>query len=166
MDLDDDELLATRKMLNTDKTSKEDDESREDKLNKAFRLLVDALTPIWEQKMTKNKMSKEEAIDIVDSMYQEKMHTIEDNSTIYVKRLEDVEFTNLEFAAVVLLRETQILDRKLNDFKKKVKNRIKEFECTLNNCSVDDEALLYSKIDVYEHLIYEFKDLLGGTIDE
>lgn len=177
MDLDDDELLATRKLLNANKAKNDEDvnkavdfltenlpeneeiSEKEIRLYEAIKVLVEAFTPIWEQKMKKNKMSKEEAIDIVDSMYQDRMHTIEDNNTIYVKRLEDVEFTNLEFAAVVLLRETQISDRKLNDLKKKVRTKITEFKDILNNYRVDDEACLYSEIDVYERLIKEFEKI-------
>ena len=70
---------------------------------------------IWEQKMTTEKMSLEEAINIVDAMYQDRYKIIEENDTVYVDRLKDVKFTNLEFASVILLRGIQSLQSKLNN---------------------------------------------------
>ena len=69
---------------------------------------------LWEQKFKANKMSVEEATDIVNEMYQERMKSIsEDENTVNVDKLDDVKFTNLEFASVRLLREVQSLQRKL-----------------------------------------------------
>lgn len=70
---------------------------------------------IWEQKMTTEKMSLEEAINVVDAMYQDRYKIIEENDTVYVDRLKDVKFTNLEFASVILLRGIQSLQSKLNN---------------------------------------------------
>lgn len=63
--------------------------------------------------MKQDKMSIEEAENIIDEMYQDKYKIIEANNTIYVDRLDEVKFTNLEFASVRMLREVQSLRRKL-----------------------------------------------------
>lgn len=63
--------------------------------------------------MKQDKMSLEEAKNIIDEMYQDKYKIIEENNTIYVDRLDEVKFTNLEFASVRMLREVQSLRRKL-----------------------------------------------------
>lgn len=65
--------------------------------------------------MIADKMKLEEALNIVDAMYQDRYKKIEENNTVYVDRLKDVKFTNLEFASVILLREVQSLQRKLEN---------------------------------------------------
>ena len=71
---------------------------------------------IYNQIMNKKEMTADEAIDIIDEMYQDRMKQIEENNTIYVDKIENVEFTNLEFAGVILLREVQSLRRELKKF--------------------------------------------------
>lgn len=71
MDLDDDELLATRKLLNANKAKNDEDvnkavdfltenlpeneeiSEKEIRLYEAIKVLVEAFAPIWEQKMKK-----------------------------------------------------------------------------------------------------------------
>ena len=80
--------------------------------------------------MNKKRMTTGEAIDIVDEMYQDRMKQIEENNTIYTDRLDNIEFTNLEFASVILLREVQRLRREQENSipKKKIKDKIKELK--------------------------------------
>ena len=82
----------------------------------------------WEQIMTTNKMSVDEAIDIVDEMYQDRYKAIEKDDTILVNKLDDIKFTNLEFASVILLREVQSLQSNLENSipKQKVKELLEE----------------------------------------
>lgn len=68
--------------------------------------------------MKQDKMSLKEAENIIDEMYQDKYKIIEENNTIYVDRLDEVKFTNLEFASVRMLREVQSLRRKLEKLQK------------------------------------------------
>lgn len=68
--------------------------------------------------MKQDKKSLKEAENIIDEMYQDKYKIIEENNTIYVDRLDEVKFTNLEFASVRMLREVQSLRRKLEKLQK------------------------------------------------
>ena len=87
-----------------------------DVIDKSIDEFLEKEKPIWEQEIIASEMSLEEAINFVDAMYQDKYKMIEENNTIYVDRLKDVKFTNLEFASVILLREVQI-ERKVEDVK-------------------------------------------------
>lgn len=71
--------------------------------------------PYWEQIMTKDKMSLEEAETIINDMYQDRNKILENNNVIDISRLDDVKFTNLEFASVRAIREIQSLKRKLEN---------------------------------------------------
>lgn len=72
---------------------------------------------IWESIMAVDTMTVEEAIDIVDTMYQERYKVIEEKSedgiTIHINKIDDVKFTNLEFASIRLLREVQSIQRRI-----------------------------------------------------
>lgn len=50
--------------------------------------------PYWEQIMTKDKMSLEEAETIINDMYQDRNKILENNNVIDISRLDDVKFTN------------------------------------------------------------------------
>ena len=86
-----------------------------DVIDKSVDEFLEKEKPIWEQEIIASEMSLEEAINFVDAMYQDKYKMIEENNTIYVDRLKDVKFTNLEFASVILLREVQSLQSKLKN---------------------------------------------------
>ena len=70
--------------------------------------------PYWEQIMTKDKMPLEEAETIINDMYQDRNKILENNNVIDISRLDDVKFTNLEFASVRAIREIQSLESKLD----------------------------------------------------
>lgn len=105
-DLDNEELRATRKMKGLDEEEKS--------------------IKFWDQIMTIEKMTLEEAINIVDDMYQDRYKTIEEKTeegtTVHLEKIDDVKFTNLEFASVRLLREVQSLQRKLENSTREKKN--------------------------------------------
>ena len=86
-----------------------------DMIDKTIDTFLEQEKPIWQQEMIKDKMSLEEALSIVDEMYQNKYKIIEENNTIYVDKLNDIKFTSLEFASVRLLREVQSLQYKLEN---------------------------------------------------
>ena len=109
-----------------------------DVIDKTLDTFLEKEKPIWQQEMKTDKMSLEEALNVVDSMYQDRYKIIRENDTIFVDRLKDVKFTNLEFASVILLREVQSLQSKLKksitkqDIKDLIKNEtidISGFEC-------------------------------------
>ena len=101
-----------------------------DTIDKTLDTFLEEEKPMWEQEMIADKMKLEEALNIVDAMYQDRYKKIEENNTVYVDRLKDVKFTNLEFASVILLREVQSLQRKLENSipKQVVIDKIKEYD--------------------------------------
>ena len=86
-----------------------------DTIDKTLDTFLEQEKPIWQQEMTSDKMGLEEALNIVDVMYQDRYKIAQENNTIYVDRLKNVEFTKLEFASVRLLREIQSLQSKLKN---------------------------------------------------
>lgn len=86
-----------------------------DAIDKTLDTFLEKEKPIWQQEMKTNKMSLVEALNIVDSMYQDRYKIVQENNTIYADRLKDVKFTNLEFASVRLLREVLSLQSKLKN---------------------------------------------------
>lgn len=72
--------------------------------------------------MMNDKMDIEEAKNIIDEMYQDKYKIIEENNTIHLNKIDEVKFTNLEFASVRMLREVQSLERKLEKLQKEIEN--------------------------------------------
>lgn len=67
--------------------------------------------------MTKKEMSIEEAETIIDDMYQDKYKIMEQKTdtgvTIDLGKIDEITFTNLEFASVRVLREIQSLRHKM-----------------------------------------------------
>lgn len=63
----------------------------------------------YNQRMTKNKMSIDEAETIIDDMYQDKYKIMSQRTntgvTIDLSKMDEVTLTNLEFASVRALRE-------------------------------------------------------------
>ena len=95
--------------------------------------------------MTTNKMSVDEAIDIVDKMYQDRYKAIEKDDTILVNKLDDIKFTNLEFASVILLREVQSLQSNLENSipKQKVKEILDDIYDYFERLNGPDEDIEY-----------------------
>lgn len=126
--------------------------------------------------MKQDKMSIEEAENIIDEMYQDKYKIIEENNTIYVDRLDEVKFTNLEFASARMLREVQNLRRKLEKLQKeadnyipkeKIREKIKRLIQKLNESNDDrwekDDNIYYDKIKCQIRIL---KELLEGDKNE
>lgn len=95
--------------------------------------------PYWEQIITKDKMSLEEAETIINDMYQDRNKILENNNVIDISRLDDVKFTNLEFASVRAIREIQSLERKLDNSisASLVEEKIEELDEELEIMKVD-----------------------------
>lgn len=126
-----------------------------DTIDKTLDTFLEDEKPMWEQEKIADKMKLEEALNIVDAMYQDRYKKIEENNTVYVDRFKDVKFTNLEFASVILLREVQSLQRKLENFipKQVVIDKIEELknDIKLNNCRY--LYILEHKIDILQELL-------------
>lgn len=73
-------------------------------------------------------MSIEEAETIIDDMYQDKYkimeQKIEQGVVIDVSKIDEITFTNLEFASVRILREKQNLETKYRRLQKTLLNLI------------------------------------------
>ena len=116
-----------------------------DVIDKTIDTFLEQEKPIWQQEMIKDKMSLEEALSIVDEMYQNKYKIIEKNNTIYVDKLNDIKFTSLEFASVRLLREVQSLQSNLENSipKQKVKEILDDIYDYFERLNGPDEDIEY-----------------------
>lgn len=124
--------------------------------------------PYWEQIMTKDKMSLEEAETIINDMYQDRNKILENNNVIDISRLDDVKFTNLEFASVRAIREIQSLERKLENSipVSLVKEKIEElneyykkeiYPSLINWSDVDITEYYDSMIEILQELLEKRK---------
>ena len=83
-------------------------------VTKALNIIIGGNNMKWNDEMKGKSMTLNEAVDYVDQMYQERVsNVIEDGDTVHINKLDDVKFSNLEFAAVRLLREVQSLQTQL-----------------------------------------------------
>lgn len=127
------ELKASH-IISHNNTSIEEKAKLFDVIDNSIDTYLEQAKPHWEQIMTKEKMTIEEAETIIDDMYQDRNKIISTKNdkgvTIHLDRLDDVKFTNLEFASVRTLREIQSLRRKLDNSipKSKIKEKIEELE--------------------------------------
>lgn len=85
--------------------------------------------PYWEQIMTKDEMTIDEALTIIDDMYQDRykimLQKTEKETIVDLSKMDYIRFTNLEWASVRVLREVQSLNHELEKWKD---NKIKELE--------------------------------------
>lgn len=90
-----------------------------DVIDSSIDKFIESSKPQWEQIMCKDKMTIEEAEEIIDNMYQDRNKILQkagetETEVIFdVAKLDEVKFTNLEFASVRALREIQSLRREL-----------------------------------------------------
>lgn len=78
----------------------------------------------YNQIMTKDSMTADEAISIIDDMYQDRCKIMEQKTETGVKidlgKVDDIQFTNLEFASVRAIREIQSLNWKMKKKDKQI----------------------------------------------
>ena len=109
--------------------------------------------------MTTDSMTVEEAKNIIDEMYQDKHKILEENNVINLAKIDDIKFTNLEYASVRMLRKVQSLECKLenlqkeNELAKVAKEKVKEL---LENSISKD--LIKEKIERYTRAISDSND--------
>lgn len=126
-----------------------------DTIDKTLDTFLEEEKPMWEQEMIADKMKLEEALNIVDAMYQDRYKKIEENNTVYVDRLKDVKFTNLEFASVILLREVQSLQRKLENSipKQVVIDKMEELNKEIKSCDEVEAIFKIKQQQVLQELL-------------
>lgn len=106
--------LKASHIMTNNKVSDEEKAKIFDVIDNSIDTYFEKSKPYWEQIMTKDEMSLEEAETIINDMYQDRNKILENNNVIDISRLDDVKFTNLEFASVRVIREIQSLKRKLD----------------------------------------------------
>lgn len=172
-DLDNEELKATRRLhgINDDLYNNSTENKKKEIIKelKTARAVVIENNSSWDKIMTAERMTLEEAINIVDEMYQDRYKTIEEKTeegtTIHLEKIGDVKFTNLEFASVILLREVQSLQSKLENSipKQKIKDKIELHKYYLLNQAITSNPTLDSHFrDKEKYVIQVLKKLLEG----
>lgn len=130
---------------------------------------------IWESIMAADTMTAEEAIDIVDTMYQERYKVIEEKSEdgiiIHINKIDDVKFTNLEFASIRLLREVQSLQRNLSNTipKQEIKGKFEKIQSLYEKNLKEVDLKEVEKIDrkIFEGIRLEAqRDLARELLQE
>lgn len=113
--------LKASHIITHNKVSDEEKANLFDVIDNSIDTYLEKTKPYWEQIMTKEKMVIEEAETIIDDMYQDRNKILQktgetETEVIFdVAKLDEVKFTNLEFASVRALREIQSLRRKLKN---------------------------------------------------
>lgn len=141
-------LLFRKLMLKIEKQSKEIEELKAshittnnkatntekakifDVIENSIDTYIEKSKPYWEQIMTKDEMTIEEALTIIDDMYQDRYKIMsqktEKETIVDLSKMDYIRFTNLEWASVRVLREVQSLNHKFKKWEDKIKAKIEE----------------------------------------
>ena len=158
--------LKASHIMTNNKVSDEEKAKIFDVIDNSIDTYFEKIKPYWEQIMTKDKMSLEEAETIINDMYQDRNKILENNNVIDISRLDDVKFTNLEFASVRAIREIQSLERKLENSipVSLVEEKIEElknesYQISLNSEVAFDSGIMKNnlKIQVLQELLEKRK---------
>ena len=99
-----------------------------DVIENSIDTYIEKSKPYWEQIMTKDEMTIDEALTIIDDMYQDKYKIMsqktEKETIVDLSKMDYIKFTNLEWASVRALREVQSLNHKLEKLEDKIKAKI------------------------------------------
>ena len=103
-----------------------------DVIENSIDTYIEKSKPYWEQIMTKDEMTIEEALTIIDDMYQDRYKIMsqktEKETIVDLSKMDYIRFTNLEWASVRVLREVQSLNHKFKKLEDKIKAEIEEFK--------------------------------------
>lgn len=101
-----------------------------DVIENSIDTYIEKSKPYWEQIMTKDEMTIEEALTIIDDMYQDRYKIMsqktEKETIVDLSKMDYIRFTNLEWASVRVLREVQSLNHKFKKLEDKIKVKIEE----------------------------------------
>ena len=150
--------LKANHIITHNKVSDEEKAKIFDVIDNSIDTYFEKSKPYWEQIMTKDKMSLEEAETIINDMYQDRNKILENNNVIDISRLDDVKFTNLEFASVRAIREIQSLESKLDKSipVSLVEKKIEELKAQYKTALEENEAfILTCQITILKELIEE-----------
>ena len=103
-----------------------------DVIENSIDTYIEKSKPYWEQIMTKDEMTIEEALTIIDDMYQDRYKIMsqktEKETIVDLSKMDYIRFTNLEWASVRVLREVQSLNHKFKKLEDKIKAKIEELQ--------------------------------------
>ena len=96
-----------------------------DVIENSIDTYIEKSKPYWEQIMTKDEMTIEEALTIIDDMYKDRYKIMsqktEKETIVDLSKMDYIRFTNLEWASVRVLREVQSLNYKFKKLEDKIK---------------------------------------------
>ena len=102
-----------------------------DVIENSIDTYIEKSKPYWEQIMTKDEMTIDEALTIIDDMYQDRYKIMsqktEKETIVDLSKMDYIKFTNLEWASVRTLREVQSLNYELEKLQDKIKAKIEEY---------------------------------------
>lgn len=105
-----------------------------DVIDNSIDTYIEKSKPYWEQEMTKNEMSIDEALTIIDDMYQDRYKIMsqkaEKETIVDLGKMDYIKFTNLEWASVRALREVQSLNYEFEKLQDKIKAILEEYKYT------------------------------------
>lgn len=118
-----------------------------DVIENSIDTYIEKSKPYWEQIMTKDEMTIDEALTIIDDMYQDRYKIMsqktEKETIVDLGKMDYIKFTNLEWASVRALREVQSLNYKLEKLQDKIKAKIEE----VSNGTYDAKIVLESLLE-------------------
>ena len=107
----------------------------------------------YNQILDKKEMSKEEAEDIIDEMYHDKIKVYGEGNVVHVNLIGTVKYTYLEFASVRLLREVVSLENEIRDLYKMMSSKDDEIEYLADKIEQLKEDYQILKDDIEGHRI-------------
>ena len=118
-----------------------------DVIENSIDTYIEKSKPYWEQIMTKDEMTIEEALTIINDMYQDRYKIMsqktEKETIVDLSKMDYIKFTNLEWASVRVLRELQSLNHKFKKLEDKIKAKIEE----VSNGTYDAKIVLQSLLE-------------------
>lgn len=134
-----------------------------DVIENSIDTYIEKSKPYWEQIMTKDEMTIEEAETIIDDMYQDKYKIMsqktEKETIVDLSKMDYIKFTNLEWASVRVLREVQSLRHEMEKQEKEIEE-LKKYEKYYEE--MEEVNKKFIAVDKIKAKIEEVKD---GTYD-
>ena len=117
-----------------------------DVIDNSIDTYIEKSKPYWEQIMTKDEMTIDEALTIIDDMYQDRYKIMsqktEKETIVDLSKMYYIRFTNLEWASVRVLREVQSLNHKFKKLEDKIKAKIEEVKDGTYDAKIVLQSLL------------------------
>lgn len=117
-----------------------------DVIENSIDTYIEKSKPYWEQIMTKDEMTIDEALTIIDDMYQDRYKIMsqktEKETIVDLGKMDYIKFTNLEWASVRALREVQSLNHKFKKLEGKIKAKIEEVKDGTYDAKIVLQSLL------------------------